>query len=266
MQIVRIGDGERKLHSDEAIGAKAANLAGMAALGLPVPPAFVFPVGLCAAIAARDGEAERVLHDGLKEGVAFLEGVTGKRLGDRRCPLLLSVRSGAARSMPGMLDTVLDVGCTPATVRGLVRLTGNPRFAWDCRRRFLEGYAETVLGLDPAPFAARLADIVASEGGENDRDLDSEALERIAALYQALIEEGDGGPPDDPMEQLVAAARASPGIAGDAFSKVTPRPFSASIRRRSPRALPTSSPARAARMIAISTARRSSASPRSIWP
>jgi len=208
MQIVRIGDGERKLHSDEAIGAKAANLAGMAALGLPVPPAFVLPVGLCAAIAAREEAAERALRDGLQEGIAFLEAVTGKRLGDRRCPLLVSVRSGAARSMPGMLDTVLDVGCTPAAVRGLVRLTGNPRFAWDCRRRFLEGYAETVLGRDPAPLAARLADIVAAEGVENDRDLDSDALERIATLDQALIEESDEGLPDDPMEQLVNAAHA----------------------------------------------------------
>jgi pyruvate,orthophosphate dikinase len=89
-----------------------------------------------------------------------------------------------------------------------VRSTGNPRFAWDCRRRFLEGYAETVLGLDPAPFAARLADIVAGEGAENDRDLDSEALERIAAADQALIDESDDGMSDDPMEQLVNATRA----------------------------------------------------------
>jgi pyruvate, orthophosphate dikinase len=208
MQIVRIGDGERKLHSDEAIGAKAANLARMAALGLPVPPAFVLPVGLCAAIAAHEEAAERTLHDGLKEGIAFLEAVTGKRLGDRRRPLLVSVRSGAARSMPGMLDTVLDVGCTPAAVRGLVRSTGNLRFAWDCRRRFLEGYAETVLGLDPAPFAAHLADLVAGEGVEGDRDLDSEALERLAALDRALIEKSDEGLPDDPMEQLINAAHA----------------------------------------------------------
>ena len=96
------------------------------------------------------------LTDGLSEGIAFLESATGKRFGDRRRPLLVSVRSGAARSMPGMLDTVLDVGCTPAAVHGLVRMTGHPRFAWDCRRRFLESYASVVLGLDPAPFAERL--------------------------------------------------------------------------------------------------------------
>ena len=97
--------------------------------------------------------AERHLRDGLKEGIAFLERATGRRFGDRRQPLLVSVRSGAARSMPGMLDTVLNVGCTAMAVHGLVRMTGDPRFAWDCRRRFLESYAEVVLGLDPAPFA-----------------------------------------------------------------------------------------------------------------
>ena len=208
MQIVRIGDGERKLHPDEAIGAKAGNLARMAALGLPVPPAFVLPVRLCAAIVNGDADADRELRDGLKEGIAFLESLTGKRFGDRHRPLLVSVRSGAARSMPGMLDTVLDVGCTPAAVRGLVRSTGNPRFAWDCRRRFLEGYADTVLGLDPAPFAGRLAAMVASEGVASDRELDSEALERAAVVDQALIDDSDEAVPDDPMEQLRNAAHA----------------------------------------------------------
>src|ERR1019366_3755386 len=208
MQIVRIGDGERKLHPDEAIGAKAGNLARMAALGLPVPPAFVLPVRLCAAIVNGDADAARELRDGLKEGIAFLESLTGKRFGDRHRPLLVSVRSGAARSMPGMLNTVLDVGCTPAAVRGLVRSTGNPRFAWDCRRRFLEGYADTVLGLDPAPFAGRLAAMVASEGVASDRELDSEALERAAVVDQALIDDSDEAVPDDPMEQLRNAPHA----------------------------------------------------------
>jgi hypothetical protein len=179
MQIVRIGDGSATYSSAETIGAKAANLARMAALGLPVPPAFVLPVRLCAAIAKGDPHAERHLIDGLKEGIRFLEGATGKGFGDRRRPLLVSVRSGAARSMPGMLDTVLDIGCTQAAVRGLVRMTGNPRFAWDCRRRLLEGYAEIVLGLDPALLTARLAQVVAREGVANDRELDTDAVERL---------------------------------------------------------------------------------------
>jgi len=110
--------------------------------------------------------------------------------------------------MPGMLDTVLDVGCTPAAVRGLVRMTGNPRFAWDCRRRLLEGYAEIVLGLDPASFAARLAQAVAREGVANDRELDTDAIEHLAADYEALLDDHDDGLPDDPMEQVAGAARA----------------------------------------------------------
>ena len=180
----------------------------MSALGLPVPFGFVLPVGLCAAIVAGDPLAEQRLVDDLKEGIAFLETATGKRFGDRRRPLLVSVRSGAARSLPGMLDTVLNIGCTSDAVRGLVRTTGNPRFAWDCRRRFLEGYSQIVLGIDPRLFSARLAEIVAAERADDERNLDSEALERLAGRYQALVDDHGADPPDDPIDQLVAAARA----------------------------------------------------------
>jgi len=208
MHIVRIGGVSTELHSADAIGNKAANLARMAALGLPVPPAFVLPVRLCADIIGKDAHAERHLRDGLKEGIAFLEGATGKRFGDHRQPLLVSVRSGATRSMPGMLDTVLNVGCTSIAAQGLIRLTGRPRLAWDCRRRFLESYAETVLGLDPAPFAARLAELITREDVANDRELDSEALERLAADEEALVEERDDGWLQDAAVQLECAARA----------------------------------------------------------
>ena len=208
MHIVLIGDGSTEWHSADAIGAKAANLARMAALGLPVPPAFVLPVKLCAAIIDNDKHAERHLRDGLKEGIEFLERVTGKRFGDRRRPLLVSVRSGAARSMPGMLDTVLDVGCTSNAVHGLIRSTGRPRLAWDCRRRFLESYAETVLDFEPAPFAARLAELAASETAAGLRELDSEALERLASDEQALIEDLNDGWLEDAAAQLDGAARA----------------------------------------------------------
>jgi pyruvate,orthophosphate dikinase len=208
VEIVRISDGSDKRPSADAIGAKAANLARMASLGLPVPPAFVIPVDLCAGIVAGDAHAERRLMDGLREGIAFLEDVTGKRFGDRRRPLLVSVRSGAARSMPGMLESVLDVGCTSQAVHGVLRSTGNPRFAWDCRRRLLAGYAETVLGLDPGLLAGPLSQFVAEEAAESDRELDGEALERLCATYAALIEKHDREVPDDPMEQLRGAARA----------------------------------------------------------
>jgi pyruvate,orthophosphate dikinase len=208
MKIVRIGDGSTARPSADKIGAKAANLARMAALGLPVPPAFVLPVALCAAVVRDDGDARRKLADGLAEGIDFLERATGRKLGDRRRPLLVSVRSGAARSMPGMLDTVLDVGCTPHAVHGLVRLAGHPRFAWDCRRRFLESYGAVVLGVAPARFADRLDALVAAEGVAGEAALDGEAMERLAAAYGQIIEDEAGALPDDPRAQLLAAAQA----------------------------------------------------------
>jgi pyruvate, orthophosphate dikinase len=208
VQIVRIGNGSTGQHAAETIGAKAANLAHIAALGLPVPPAFVLPIRLCAAIIGGDSQARQRLSEGLSEGIAFLESATGRQFGSRRLPLLVSVRSGAARSMPGMLDTVLDVGCSPDAVQGLLRMSGHPRFAWDCRRRFLESYASVVLGLDPQPFADRLAALVAAEGVGSAQALDSEAVERLAGQYQQMIDDEDDAVSDDPMEQLQAAAQA----------------------------------------------------------
>jgi pyruvate,orthophosphate dikinase len=187
------------------VGAKAANLAAMARAGLPVPPAFVVPLDLTAGVAAGRPKALAELDRLLAEGIAFLEAETGRRFGDRRRPLLVSVRSGAARSMPGMLETILDVGADETTVAGLVRLSGNPRLALDCRRRLLEGFAETVLGLDPRPLAADLARLIDEEGVASDRELDPEALARHVARCLAHV---DGAVPSDPMEQLSAAARA----------------------------------------------------------
>lgn len=208
MQTVRIGAGSTEQPPAEIVGGKAANLARMAALGLPVPPAFVLPIDLCAAIVAGDKDAGHQVIAGLRDGIAFLEGATGRGFGDRRDPLLVSVRSGAARSMPGMLDTVLDVGCTADAVKGLIRMTGNPRFAWDCRRRFLASYADVVLGLDPAPFNARLKALIVSEGVSGEHALDGEALERLAADYLDLLDGEDDALPDDPVKQLEAAANA----------------------------------------------------------
>jgi pyruvate,orthophosphate dikinase len=208
MQIARIGDGAAEQYSAELVGGKAANLARVAALGLPVPPAFVLPIGLCVASVSGDASAVQSLADGLTEGIEFLENATGKRFADPRRPLLVSVRSGAARSMPGMLDTVLNVGCTSTAVRGLVRMTGRPRFAGDCRRRFLESYGGVVLGVDPATFAVKRNALVAAEGVGSERALDCEALERLAAVYEQVIERDGHVLSEDPMEQLKTAAQA----------------------------------------------------------
>jgi len=192
--------------SAEHIGAKAASLAQMATLGLLVPPAFVLPVELCAAIIRQDADCRKSLTAGLAEGIAFLESITDNRLGDHRRPMLLSVRSGAARSMLGMLDTVLNVGCTMAAVRGLVRATGNPKFAWDCRRRFLESYGSVVLRIDAASFDRQLRDFRAAERVSEEEALDGEALERLAMGYGQFIEEA-ASLLEDPVAQLEAAAR-----------------------------------------------------------
>jgi pyruvate, orthophosphate dikinase len=208
MQIARIGDGSAEQYSAELVGGKAANLSRVAALGLPVPPAFVLPISLCAANVSGEAAAAQSLADGLTEGIEFLENATGKRFADRRRPLLVSVRSGAARSMPGMLDTVLNVGCTSTAVRGLVRMTGHPRFAGDCRRRFLESYGSVVLGIDPAAFAAKRKELIGTEGVDSERALDCEALERLATAYERVIEDDVDLLSEDPMEQLKTAAQA----------------------------------------------------------
>ena len=208
MQIARIGDGAAEQYSAEMVGGKAANLSRMAALGLPVPPAFVLPISLCAATLKGEAKAIQNLVDGLKEGIEFLETTTGRRFGDRRHPLLVSVRSGAARSMPGMLDTVLNVGCTSTAVHGLVRMTGHPRFAHDCRRRFLESYGTVVLDINPANFTRKRDALIAAESAGSESLLDSEALERLAASYEQVIEDEDHVLSNDPTEQLKSAAEA----------------------------------------------------------
>jgi len=208
MEIVRIGDGSAGQCSADTIGAKGVNLARMAALGLPVPPAFVLPIELCAAIVPGEAAAKEALEHRLSEGMSFLEQATGNLFGDRRQPLLVSVRSSAARSMPGMLETVLDVGCTSAAVSGLVRMTGNPRFAWDCRRRFLESFAGVVISVEPGSFDHRRRQLMIAEGVAHEHGLDSEAMERLAKSYQEMI--GDEGSVllENPVLQLEAAAEA----------------------------------------------------------
>ena len=208
MEIIRIVAGSGTRPSAEIVGAKAANLARIAALGLPVPPAFALPIELCASMVRGDADARSKLAEALTEGIKFLEDATGTVFGDRRRPLLVSVRSGAARSMPGMLATVLNVGCSPAAVRGLARTTGNPRFAYDCRRRFLESFGHVVLGIKPATFAARLNAAVAAERVNSEQALDCEALERLTIQYQRLIEDEENVLADNPMQQLGAAAEA----------------------------------------------------------
>ncbi|HUN42389.1 MAG TPA: PEP/pyruvate-binding domain-containing protein [Acetobacteraceae bacterium] len=185
----------------EEVGNKAWNLMLLAQAGLPVPPGFVLPTSWCRA--PRDPAAVR---QALAAGIAKLESATGLGFGAARRPLLVSVRSGAAVSMPGMLETVLDIGLNAASVEGLLRLGGNPRLAWDCDRRLVQGYAEVVAGLPPESFDALLGKFIAAEGVETERDLDHRALRRLAAAMREHYAALAGAPfPADPMEQLAAA-------------------------------------------------------------
>ncbi|MFA5122457.1 PEP/pyruvate-binding domain-containing protein [Zavarzinia sp.] len=193
----------------EVAGGKASLLWRMSRLGLNVPPAFVLPTGLCAAVNRGEGDALSRVDKGLRDGIGRLEEATGRRFGDTRAPLLVSVRSGAAQSMPGMLETILDVGLNSETVHGLIRLTGNPRLAFDSFRRFIQMFAEVVEGVPAAPFEAATTAMIQAEAVAGEAELDSEALERLTHEFQAIVLRESGRPvPEEPMEQLAAAARA----------------------------------------------------------
>ncbi len=191
----------------EIAGSKAAELWRMAQLGLDVPPAFVLPTNLCAAVNAGEKDALDALRYGLDKGIAWLEEITGRRFGDSRAPLLVSVRSGAAVSMPGMLQTILDVGLNDQTVRGLIRMSGNPRLAFDSFRRLVQGYAEVVEHVPSANFERRLAEMIRRESVTNETELDSEALERLTSEFREIaLRFGSKAIPEDPREQLQGAA------------------------------------------------------------
>ncbi len=195
--------------SEQAAGSKAAMLSRMAALGLNVPPGFVLPTDLCAGVNRGNSQAIAALDRGLEQGIAALEAVSQRKFGDLRSPLLVSVRSGAARSMPGMLDTILDIGLDETRVHGLIRTSGNPRFAWDCYRRFIPNYAAVVGNAPNEPFERALADMIKAEGAKSEAELDSEALERLAHDFGRIAQDLMGQAiPTEAMAQLRAAARA----------------------------------------------------------
>ncbi|MGB8277923.1 MAG: PEP/pyruvate-binding domain-containing protein [Methylovirgula sp.] len=199
--------GSSPLVTLEIAGSKAAQLWRMAQLGLDVPPAFVLPTTLCAPVNAMEKDALAAVQHGLDKGIAWLEEVTGRRFGDSRIPLLVSVRSGAAASMPGMLQTILNVGLNDETVRGLIRLSGNPRLAFDSFRRLVQGYAEVVAHVPAAGFERCLAEMMRREGVASETELDPEALERLTNEFRELALRSAGhGIPADPREQLRTAA------------------------------------------------------------
>lgn len=181
------------------LGFKAYNLARMAALGLNVPPAFVIGTGFC----AHPGEVTPAIW---RDALTELERMAGLKLGELRRPLLLSVRSGAPVSMPGMMETLLNIGLTEATLPGLIRLTGHPRLAWDAYRRLIAGFGEVVAGIDARHFEA---DLDAVREGEDERSLDFAALREVTRRHlQTFAREAKRPFPQDAEQQLTEAVGA----------------------------------------------------------
>jgi pyruvate, orthophosphate dikinase len=189
------------------LGGKGANLAEMTNIGLPVPPGFIVTTDAC-----RDyldvGDLPAGLMDEVQAALKELEAEMGLRLGDEERPLLVSVRSGAPFSMPGMMDTVLNLGAMPATVPGLIGLTGDPRHAWDSVRRFVEMFGRVVLGVDAERYDEALHAAIEAAGAKDERDLTEEQLEQVARGHLALTAEAGHAIPDDPRQQLQLAIEA----------------------------------------------------------
>ena len=190
-------------------GGKGANLAEMAAIGLPVPPGFTISTEVCAAYNSAGKTFDADLRAAVAEGVAHIETATGRVFGDAATPLLVSVRSGARVSMPGMMDTVLNLGLNDATVEGLAAGSGDARFAWDSYRRFIQMYSDVVLGLDHHRFEDALEIAKEDKGFYADVEMQAEDWQALVAHYNAIVEDELGRPfPQDVHEQLWGAIAA----------------------------------------------------------
>jgi len=206
------GSAEGRAKDKALLGGKGANLAEMAALGLPVPPGFTITTEVCRHVMEGAGSYPADLDGEVGQALVRLEQLAQAKFGDAEHPLLVSVRSGAPASMPGMMDTILNLGLNDTTVAALARLSGNPRFAWDCYRRFVAMYGEVVLGVvaanehDEPPFDRALEDIKAKHRAARDQDLSEAGLREVVATFKQLVlEHTRAAFPDDVRAQLWGA-------------------------------------------------------------
>ena len=209
--VYSFGDGkaEGSAAMKNLLGGKGANLADMCALGLPVPPGFTIPTDVCVAYYAAQKNFPAALAAQVDAGVVAIEKAVGRKFGDKSNPLLVSVRSGARASMPGMMDTILNLGLNDATVEGLAAKTGNPRFAYDSYRRFIQMYSDVVLDVDHHHFED-LLDLMKNEREvSQDTDLTADDLKELVDQYKNKVQEKLKKPfPQDVNEQLWGAVRA----------------------------------------------------------
>ncbi|MEP9361139.1 pyruvate, phosphate dikinase [Sphingomonas sp. KR3-1] len=195
------GQGDKNL-----LGGKGANLDGMAGIGLPVPPGFTISTPMCAVYYDQGGAFPDSVKAEVANGIAHIEAITGKTFGDASDPLLVSVRSGARASMPGMMDTVLNLGLNDVTVEGLATISGDARFAWDSYRRFIQMYSDVVLELDHGRFEEALEIAKEDRGYNLDTELSAKDWQALVAEYKAIVEELWGKPfPQDVHDQLWGA-------------------------------------------------------------
>ncbi|ENQ81824.1 pyruvate, phosphate dikinase [Brucella melitensis F2/06-6] len=206
--VYTFGDGKAEGAASDRnlLGGKGANLAEMSSLGLPVPPGFTITTEVCTYYYNNDRVYPSELDAQVQAALAHIATLTGRNFGDAEKPLLVSVRSGARASMPGMMDTVLNLGLNDETVQAIARESGDERFAYDSYRRFIQMYSDVVLGVDHGFFEEILEDTKADLGVEVDTALSADDWKNVIGLYKAKVEEELGQPfPQDPREQLWGA-------------------------------------------------------------
>lgn len=204
-----VGSADGNKSMKQLLGGKGANLAEMSAIGLPVPAGFTITTKACDFYTSHHSEWPRGLREQVKNGVEFIEEIMETKFGDSEHPLLVSVRSGAAVSMPGMMDTVLNLGLNDKTVEALANHTKNERFAYDSYRRFIDMFGNVVMGIPHEEFENAIESLKSSKGVEDDTELDTKDLKELVNRYKAVYRKATGYMfPSDPYEQLEWAINA----------------------------------------------------------
>ena len=207
-------EGSKTFHGDmttmkNILGGKGAGLAEMTAAGMPVPQGFTITTEACTKYYEDGRQINEDIQKDIFEHMKGMEKITGKTFGDNSNPLLVSVRSGARQSMPGMMDTILNLGLNDEAVEGLAKKTNNPRFAYDSYRRFVQMFADVVMGVSKSLFEEQIDKMKAEKGVKNDIDLTADDLKKLVAIFKKIYEDNEHKPfPQDPKEQLIEAVKA----------------------------------------------------------